>query len=361
MSSGGGVRTVTTQQSSGPWAGQQPYLSDAFQIARQNLTAEANGSLPAYYPGSTVAPRDQWTDYALRSSVARGMNAGMANGQAAEGALGAQATQLLNAGATVQPGYQTLAQTASGGMLGRNPEFNGMVQRAVEAARPGVDSAFAASGRLGSGNHMAAFSDAAMRTAGNLAYGDYQQERGNQLNAANQLTQNNLAAMGLGGQFANQASGNDWRNIQQIGQVGNTLEGYDQQNISDQVARWTANSPQAQLQRYLGLVQGNYGSEGTAQQPVTRPNMFMQGAGTLGSLAGGLGMLAMGLSDVRAKKDIRPVGKLDNGLNVYAYRYKGDDTPQIGLLAQEVAAVKPEAVGHWGAGLLGVDYDKATR
>lgn len=359
MSSGGGTRTVTTQQSSGPWAAQQPYLEDAFKIARQNLAAEAAGTLPAFYPGSTTAQMNPATRNALDWTQNRATAGGTNTGVPAEGALGQAATSYLQNGISNAPGYGTLAQTANGGMIGRNPEFMGMVQRAVEAARPGVDSAFAASGRLGSGNHMAAFSDAAMRTAGNLAYGDYERERGNQLNAANTLMQGDMAARQLGAGLSQQASGNDWRNLGQYGQVGATWEGYDQNNINNAMARWTANSPQAQLQRYLGLVQGNYGSEGTATQPVTQPNMFMQGAGALGSLAGGLGLLLR--SDVRSKENIEPVGVLHNGLNVYAYNYKGDPTPRIGLLAQEVAQVKPHAVADTGDGLLAVNYAEATR
>jgi hypothetical protein len=63
---------------------------------------------------------------------------------------------------------------------------------------------------------------------------------------------------------------------------------------------------------------------------------------------------------VRAKENIQPVGKLDDGQKVYAYNYKGDPTPEIGLLAQEVEKVRPDAVATGPDGLKRVDYGAAT-
>lgn len=70
-------------------------------------------------------------------------------------------------------------------------------------------------------------------------------------------------------------------------------------------------------------------------------------------------MLAM-FSDARLKENIRRVGWLDNGLPVYCYTFKNDNRPQIGLLAQEVQKVKPEAVSETADGYLTVRYDLAT-
>lgn len=86
---------------------------------------------------------------------------------------------------------------------------------------------------------------------------------------------------------------------------------------------------------------------------------YNQQQGQLWSGVGALGNLFM-LSDERAKEDIKPVGELYDGQPVYSYRYKGDDATQIGLMAQEVEEVVPEAVGNIG-GLKGVRYDLATK
>jgi hypothetical protein len=59
-------------------------------------------------------------------------------------------------------------------------------------------------------------------------------------------------------------------------------------------------------------------------------------------------------SDIRLKRDIAQVGELDSG--IYRYRYLWSDTIYVGVMAQEVAAVKPEAVLRGADGYLRVDY-----
>jgi hypothetical protein len=81
------------------------------------------------------------------------------------------------------------------------------------------------------------------------------------------------------------------------------------------------------------------------------------------ALMGGLfGLGAAGVykfSDKRLKKNIRKIGKTNDGQNLYSYKYKGSDEPQIGLMAQEVAKKKPDAVAVTPSGFLAVNYDKA--
>jgi hypothetical protein len=66
---------------------------------------------------------------------------------------------------------------------------------------------------------------------------------------------------------------------------------------------------------------------------------------TLGSLALAA---AMFFSDKRLKEDIKRVGKTDEGLPVYTYRFKGDPRVQMGVMAQDVEKQKPEAVFSLG-------------
>jgi hypothetical protein len=61
-------------------------------------------------------------------------------------------------------------------------------------------------------------------------------------------------------------------------------------------------------------------------------------------------------SDIRLKRDIAQVGELDSGIGLYRYRYRWSDTIHVGVMAQEVAAVKPEAVLRGADGYLRVDY-----
>ena len=83
--------------------------------------------------------------------------------------------------------------------------------------------------------------------------------------------------------------------------------------------------------------------------------------GPVGSAALNLGTsYAMGkaMSDIRLKKDIQQIGATDKGLPVYAFRYlwDGDDeSPRVGVMAQDVLKVMPDAVSERD-GYLMVDY-----
>ncbi len=50
------------------------------------------------------------------------------------------------------------------------------------------------------------------------------------------------------------------------------------------------------------------------------------------------------LSDIRLKRDIVLIARLDNGLGLYRYRYLWSDTVYVGVMAQEVALLRPDAV-----------------
>lgn len=78
---------------------------------------------------------------------------------------------------------------------------------------------------------------------------------------------------------------------------------------------------------------------------------------------GVLGMLPSSWlsSDARIKENLRPVGQLFNGLTVYAFNFPGEQTTRIGLVAQEVQQLIPEAVTETDEGLLAVDYDLASQ
>jgi hypothetical protein len=61
-------------------------------------------------------------------------------------------------------------------------------------------------------------------------------------------------------------------------------------------------------------------------------------------------------SDIRLKHDIVTLGRLDNGLGFYRFSYNGSDKAYVGVMAQEVQAVMPEAVARGSDGYLLVYY-----
>lgn len=66
-------------------------------------------------------------------------------------------------------------------------------------------------------------------------------------------------------------------------------------------------------------------------------------------------------SDKNLKENLTPVGKLDNGLTVYCFNFKGSNISQIGLVAQEVQKLHPEAVAKGDDGFLKVNYKLACK
>ena len=103
-----------------------------------------------------------------------------------------------------------------------------------------------------------------------------------------------------------------------------------------------------------GIINSNFNQ----QQQNYQTQLQQQNA-----LMGGLfGLGAAGVykySDRRLKKNIKKVGKTDDGQNIYSYKYKGSDEPQMGLMAQEVAKKRPDAVMKTPSGALAVNYDRA--
>jgi len=63
-------------------------------------------------------------------------------------------------------------------------------------------------------------------------------------------------------------------------------------------------------------------------------------------------------SDIALKHDITLLGHLDNGLGFYRFSYNGSDKAYVGVMAQEVQVVAPDAVIRGHDGYLRVFYDK---
>lgn len=63
-------------------------------------------------------------------------------------------------------------------------------------------------------------------------------------------------------------------------------------------------------------------------------------------------------SDIRLKHDVILLGRLDNGIGFYRFSYNGSEKPYVGVIAQEVQAVMPQAVARDRDGYLEVFYDR---
>jgi hypothetical protein len=66
------------------------------------------------------------------------------------------------------------------------------------------------------------------------------------------------------------------------------------------------------------------------------------------------------LSDRRVKRDIVPLGSEIGGVPAYAYRYLWSDEIHVGVMADEVARLRPEALGPVLDGMATVDYGRLS-
>jgi hypothetical protein len=135
--------------------------------------------------------------------------------------------------------------------------------------------------------------------------------------------------------------------------IGAQRQAMQQSALDEAYARFQEqqNYPIEMLNLRLGATSATpYSTTQSGTQFVPRGNSFLQGLGTVGSAASGIAALAplLGFSDERMKTDIEKVGRdKETGLNMYAYRYKGDPKTYpkvVGPMAQDVEKKYPEQV-----------------
>ena len=171
-------------------------------------------------------------------------------------------------------------------------------------------------------------------------------------------------------QFANQMANANLGNTAQQQQFNQALTQYNMplntlsalrtgaqvQNPTFQNAPQQATTAGADI---LGATQAGYNAQmgGFNAQQAAQSNL---NSGLMG-LGGTLGAAAI-MSDIRTKENITQVSWLPNGLPVYTYEYKPEYKDEaghglhIGVMAQEVEQVMPEAVITRADGIKMVDY-----
>lgn len=70
------------------------------------------------------------------------------------------------------------------------------------------------------------------------------------------------------------------------------------------------------------------------------------------------GECLIGVSDARLKSDVRRIGTSPSGLPIYSFRYLGLPRTYQGVMAQDLVALRPEAVVEGPFGVLLVDYGR---
>lgn len=344
-SNGGGSGQTSTSN----FAQNEPpvFIQGGLKKALGDLSAlyDANPNAPKFFPGSTVAPMSDYTTSAIDALAARG-----ASGSPLQSGANTALTDTLNGkylDPTTNPAYLA-ALSAS-----HQPYIDQFTNQII----PGITSAFEGSGRTAGGAHQSAVDQAT--TGLNRTISDADAKAGSDYFSTERNRM--LGAAGLAPQIA----GLDYQNIEALGAAGAQKDAYKQAQINEDINRYNYNND-AQwnyINRYLASLNAGYPGGTTTSNSMSFGTQPGGGAGSIfGNAMGlaGLGLQAYSaFSDVRLKENIHRVGQTDDGQNLYFYNYKGDPTPQVGLMAQEVEQIKPDAVVEHPSGYKVVNYRKA--
>lgn len=135
------------------------------------------------------------------------------------------------------------------------------------------------------------------------------------------------------------------------GSTGKALQSFGS-NLSQQFADNYMNKLLSQAQ--LGFNAGNLITQAGQVGQSTSKGKSKNGIGGLI----GSGLSAVAASDRRLKKNIVHFKTRKDGLKVYKFDYIDDTGPFIGVMADEVAKLMPEALGPVIRGYATVDYSK---
>ena len=321
----------TTTSTSAPWSGQQPYLSGLFSQA-QNL---ATNYQPQYFGGDTYAPLTDLQKGVAGKIAGTGLLGGSTALQTANNSV--TGMQLPGYTADTNPAFQSanpqIAQIAGGSALsgtqgafgqGQNylsnmlsgatldpnsaPGFQSLVNSTLADVLPTTNASFIKGGRSDSGLAQRAATSAATDAVGKLGLNYYLGQQQLQDSAAKQAAANQAtglnATLGAGGLASNNLLTQQGNQIKASG-IAPLL---DQQQMADMTAGLNAsglsqqdqqNQINAAIQRfnfnqmapwntagmYQGLINGQYGSQGTATTPYysnTTANLLGLGTGLLG-------------------------------------------------------------------------------
>lgn len=252
-------QTTTTIQKNEPDPLTQQWRSQIYGLAQDQY----NQGMPGYFPGSTVVPFSDQTqaglnymqDYASQGAFGLPQAQGALNNSMSSYRPGMDTMAFGASGGMQNPfggmsamqglrpttaGMNTLQQTANGDMIGQNPYMDRMAGQISDR----VNAQFAQAGRYGSNAHTEGLTSG----LSDLYSGVYNQERANQLGAANSL----------GGFQANDLS----RGLQGLGMAGQFMDtGYGRQLDSAGMLADTSNTANAQGMMAAGMLPGlyNYG------------------------------------------------------------------------------------------------------
>jgi hypothetical protein len=313
-------KQVTTVNNNDPWDASKGYLKGGMKLANQYLGDEV-GFKP--YEGDTVVPHSEQTTAALGGLESFANNA-MTGGYGASldqimnnGGFNTQQSEAMEAYKKAMDGdYNVdssafkdlssselnLANMASGGMMGMNPQIQDMLDQVQRRVGDRADLSASASGRYGSGLHQENLSRGIADATGSLLFNQYNTDVRNmmgantaidgakmqRLGAAAGIDAGNMdrmmggadslwqaGQMGLGNMSnAFQASMLPYQALHGVGQAHEDLAG---RYMQDDIRRWEGNEAAEwnRLTNAMAVFGGAGGLGGnsttTVQQPQVSP------------------------------------------------------------------------------------------
>jgi hypothetical protein len=264
----------------------------------------------------------------------------------------------------LQSGYDQLNKniggTASGAELDPYsiPGFGDALKTTMSDITNQVKGVYAGSGRdpSGAGSFAGSLGRGLTQGVAPIVQSQFNTNKQNQLNSASTL-------YGASGSTAGNITNQNQVPLQNILsglQGAGMIPGLYTAPATSQLG--AANAAQSQpLTNLAGLLNpalglGALGTSSTGTSVATPANNQLMNI--LGGLSTGAGLL---FSDERLKENVKDVGVLFDGTPVKEYNYVGDDTPQLGMIAQDIEKHNPEAgaVVEIG-GFKAVNYRRAT-
>ena len=261
-------------------------------------------------------------------------------------------------------------------------------QALQEESTRNLERSAAARGRVGAGGTADAIARQSMLLGSQFAQQDLQNRMGVQGTRFNQLMQRTGTLLGAQGQRFGQQAGLAQLQAGLRGQDASMLSNVLQSNFAQQMGNRQQRSSELMNLANLGaqartnqsnIIQSTAANQGNlltgignaqaagmigaanVQNPLISSLMGagagagLGAAGMLGEVGAGGGALLGLLSDQRMKEDIKRVGYTDDGLPIYTYKYKGRDGVHMGVMAQELEKLNPDAV-HEHKGFKYVNY-----
>jgi hypothetical protein len=317
----------------------------------------------------TPAPELSALQNRLFSQFGQGLSAAETMQQQA-GGLGDQATQLYNLGAgylseSPEAARQRFISQQQALVQGQNEQaLSGIRNRLFQTGRTGLATGGTTTGMQATNPELAAYYNALAQQNAQIAAGADQ--------AAQQQQTFGAGLLGTGTQLQQaqqQTLAGAYSPLQTLLGLSGNVENLAQMpyQLGVQLGQAAVPGQQAGSQMYQ---QGLSQAANTAFQGAQAANAanagFWSGLISGGAQAYGASKMgaALAASDIRLKENIKQVGVLPSGLNIYEFEYKDEykDRPNtghgkfMGVMAQEVEKVIPEAVSFDADGFRQVDY-----